>query len=274
MARKTGTTYGAIAGILGLFLGLGLVALVTIHSTPTTSTATVLSVHQPVYEFFAAKSGVQCEIVTNFSVHGPVVMNEITCYTNTPPRRVSLDDVGKVTKCNGMNCLANPGMDTPVLNPGTRVNSGHHFCVVTTGGVKCGNTSSATFTMSTKEVAVAGQHPIVLNVKVPIFEFFGPTASGIECEMNVPKGGGGTAQTLCISVTPPQRAVLSEDGTFTTCNGEQCLSNAGLGTMTLAANTHVHSGPFTCIAGRTAMRCTAKHHGGFELSASGSRAIR
>ncbi|MEI6700531.1 MAG: hypothetical protein WCL38_02095 [Actinomycetota bacterium] len=274
MARKTGTTYLAIAGILGLALGLGLVALVTFHSTPAVPPTTILTVHQPVYEFFASKSGVQCEILTDFSDGGPVAMNGITCYTNSPPRRVSLDDVGKVTQCRGMNCLANPGMGTPVLAANTRVFSGPHSCLVTADGVKCGNASSVTVTMTTEGSSVTGQHPVVLNVTVPIFEFYGPTRStGIECEINVPKTGADVAQTLCISVTPPQRAVLVEDGTFTTCNGEDCLSNAGLGTMTLVPNTNVHSGPFTCIAGRITMRCTSRNRGGFELSASGIRAI-
>ena len=273
MARKTGTSYVAVAGILGLFLGLGLVALVTFHSATTSAPATVLTVHQPVYEFFAAKSGVQCEIVTNFSDGGPVVMNEITCYTNTPPRRVSLDDVGKVTQCKGLNCLANPGIGTPVLASGTQVKSGPHFCLVLSEGVRCGNTSSATFTMSTQEVAVAGQHPIELNVKVPVFEFEGPMSSGIECEIFNPRSGDGTAQTLCITARPPQRAVLLTDGTFSTCNGEQCLSNAGLGAPTLAPNTRVHSGAFTCTAGSLTMRCTAQDRRGFEISRAVMNAV-
>ncbi len=273
MARNTGTTYVAGAGVLGLILGLGLVALVTFHSTPAPSPTTVLSVHQPVYEFFAGHRGVQCEILTDFSDGGPVAMNGVTCYTNSPPRRASLDDVGRIRQCTGVTCLANPGMGTPVLNPGTRIVSGPHFCQVTADGARCGNTSSVTFTMTTKGVTVSGQHPIVLSVKAPIYEFFGPTASGIECEINVPEGGAGVAQTLCISVVPPQRAVLAEDGTFTTCAGEQCLSNAGLGTLTLVPNTQVHSGPFTCIAGLTMMRCTSRNLGGFELSAAGTRAV-
>jgi hypothetical protein len=102
----------------------------------------------------------------------------------------------------------------------------------------------------------------VLIINEPVFEFFAPTSSGVECEMTL-------TSTLCITNSPAQRAVVSLDGTFTTCKGVECLSNAGLNTPTLANNTAVDNNHFRCTVGSDATSCVAKNHGGFTISKGG-----
>lgn len=57
-------------------------------------------------------------------------------------------------------------------------------------------------------------------------------------------------------------------GSYTTCTGEQCLSNAGLGTPTLAYGTATGVGPFVCESSTAGITCTADGKG-FRISRSG-----
>ena len=262
MARFAASKKILIGGIAMLALAAALVVVATLLGSTTTPAVATVSVNQPVYEFFAAHTGVQCEILTNFTDNGPVAMNSITCFTNQPARRVALDDVGNVVQCAGTQCLANPGLNTPYLKVGTRVVSGKHHCDVTAAGVRCGNSSSATFTMTPTVVTTHGLDPIQLAVSDKVFEFYAPASSGVECEIT-------TISTLCITNAPAQRAVLSAGGTLRTCKGVGCLSNPGLGTPTLLVNTVVHSGNFTCTAQAKSVTCQAKGHEGFTISKTG-----
>lgn len=57
-------------------------------------------------------------------------------------------------------------------------------------------------------------------------------------------------------------------GSYTTCTGEQCLSNAGLGTPTLAYGTATGVGPFVCESSTAGITCTGDGKG-FRISRSG-----
>jgi hypothetical protein len=61
---------------------------------------------------------------------------------------------------------------------------------------------------------------------------------------------------------------MSVTGTYTTCNGQQCLGNAGDGTPTLAYGTETGVGPFLCESATTGVTCTADGKG-FQISTSG-----
>ena len=273
MQKLSSAVQLGIGLVLGLVLGLVIVGSVNLTKTATTTVTTTtttrtVTVSEPVYEFFAGATSVQCEIVTNLAQQGPVPLNQITCFTNEPARRVALDDVGKINKCDGMTCLANPGLNTPYLAVGTKIASGNHHCEVVVNGARCGNATSATFTMTTKSITTAGQDPVVIPVSQPIFEFYatgpptGIAASAVECEMT-------TTSTLCLTTMPAKRAVVSADGTFTRCNGVNCLSNAGVGTPTVPEHSTVENSHFTCVVTAVNTTCRAKGHGGFSISTAG-----
>jgi len=267
MQKLSGAVQLALGLFLGLLLGLLIVGVANQpHSTPsttsTTTPSTTVVVHQPVYEFFASDTGVQCEIVTNLAAYGTAPLNNITCFTNEPPRRVTLTDVGKIDQCTGTQCMANPGLNTPHLSTGTNVVSGDHFCQVLRNGVRCGNASSVTFTMNGAGSVVPGPLTPYFSITQPVFEFFGTTASGVECEMTM-------TSMLCITTSPPRRAILDGKAQVSTCDGVECLSNPGLGTPTLLAGTRVENGIFNCSIHETSIECRYKDSSGFSMSKVG-----
>lgn len=110
--------------------------------------------------------------------------------------------------------------------------------------------------------------PVVTSVSCPstgsttVCEFYSPTRN-ISCEID-------PTEELCLTVSPPQAAHLHSDGTYTTCMGENCLSNAGLNTGILAYGTSTSNGTFTCVSRPSGMTCTASGKG-FTISTSGIR---
>jgi hypothetical protein len=266
MQKLSGAVQLTLGLVLGLILGFCVVGVANQpHATPSSTTTTLpkaVVVHQPVYEFFAGDTGVQCEIVTNLAQSGPVPLNDIACFTNVPPRRVTLTDEGKIEQCSCMQCLANPGLNTPHLSTSTTVVSGNHFCQVLRNGVRCGNASSVTFTMTGAGAVIPGPDAPFFSVTNEVFAFFGTTASGVECEMTM-------ESTLCITTTPPQRAILDGFAQVSTCDGVQCLSNPGLGTPTLLAGTRVTNGVFTCDVQALSVECRYKDGRGFSMSTAG-----
>jgi hypothetical protein len=93
-----------------------------------------------------------------------------------------------------------------------------------------------------------------------ICEFYSPTKK-VECQID-------TSSTLCLTVDPPRSVTLGPGGTYTTCTGESCLSNAGVGTGTLAYGTSTSIAPFACTSRPTGMTCTASGRG-FTISTAG-----
>ena len=73
----------------------------------------------------------------------------------------------------------------------------------------------------------------------------------------------------CVSGTPPQHVTMTPDGSFTTCAGTRCLSNAALGTPVLAYGSVTGVGPFRCLSATTGVICTVSSGRGFKISRSG-----
>lgn len=124
-------------------------------------------------------------------------------------------------------------------------------------------TAASPSTSSTATAAVTSVPCPSSTGPTTICEFYSPTKN-ISCEID-------PAAQLCLTVNPPQAAHLQPDGTYTTCTGETCLSNAGENTGILAYGTSTSNGTFTCVSRPTGMTCTASGKG-FTISASGIQA--
>jgi hypothetical protein len=96
-------------------------------------------------------------------------------------------------------------------------------------------------------------------------EFLSPSGN-ISCEIDYNPNGNKAA--YCETGTPAQSVTMSATGSYVTCTGEQCLSNAGIGTPTLAYGTETGVGPFVCESATTGITCTANDRG-FRISRSG-----
>jgi len=123
-------------------------------------------------------------------------------------------------------------------------------------------TSAASTPTSTTAPTVVTSVPCPSTGSTTVCEFYSPTRN-ISCEID-------PTEELCLTVSPPQAAHLHSDGTYTTCTGENCLSNAGVDTGILAYGTSTSNGTFTCVSRPSGMTCTASGRG-FTISTSGIR---
>jgi hypothetical protein len=101
-------------------------------------------------------------------------------------------------------------------------------------------------------------------------EFVSPS-NNISCEVDYHRGG--LTQAYCLTGTPAQSVTMGVTGTYTTCKGQQCLSNAGDGTPTLAYGTETGVGPFLCESATTGVTCTTTNGRGFQISRSGITSV-
>lgn len=99
-------------------------------------------------------------------------------------------------------------------------------------------------------------------------EFFSPSMN-ISCEIDAGFGPTTQSQTLCLTINPARSVVLKTDGTLTECTGQDCLSNAGENTPTLAYGQSITLGPFTCQSSTAGIRCTLQSGAGFLIATSG-----
>jgi len=269
MQKLSGATQLTLGLILGVLLGLSMVGVVSQENAPTPSTTSTTTftfptivVHQPVYEFFAANSGVQCEIDTNLAQSGTRPLNGITCFTNEPPHRVILTDKGKIEKCLGVECLANPGLNTPHLLEDTQVVSGSHSCQIFSTGVACGGPAPTTFTMYGDGTVLTHRRGYV-EVGPAGIGFSGTRASGVQCELE-------KTSIVCITITPPRQASLDGWGPVTSCAGVKCLS---IPTYELPSNdsvgTPIDNGFFSCVNFAASVECHDREGRGFSISKAG-----
>jgi hypothetical protein len=96
-------------------------------------------------------------------------------------------------------------------------------------------------------------------------EFVSPSGN-ISCQV-------GLTRALCLTGTPAQSVTMGITGSYTTCTGLQCLSNAGDGTPTLAYGTETGVGPFLCESATTGVTCTTTDGRGFQISSSGITSV-
>jgi hypothetical protein len=106
----------------------------------------------------------------------------------------------------------------------------------------------------------------------PVYEFYSPSHN-ISCEIDYATSGTPTDSVLCTTMSPTQSVVMSADGSLRTCYGEQCGSNAGLNTPTLAYGDSTGVGPFRCTSTLAAMICTVTSGKGFNISRTGITTI-
>jgi hypothetical protein len=96
-------------------------------------------------------------------------------------------------------------------------------------------------------------------------EFVSPSGN-ISCEVDYHRAG--LTKAYCQTGTPARSVSIGASGGYTTCTGQQCLGNAGIGTPTLAYGTATGVGPFRCESAVTGVTCLA-HGKGFRISTSG-----
>ena len=133
----------------------------------------------------------------------------------------------------------------------------------TSGTPATTSTTTSSSTTTTTGAAAVTSVPCPSAGSATVCEFYSPTRN-ISCEID-------PTTELCLTVQPPRAANLAADGTYTTCTGENCLSNAGLNTGTLAYGTSTSNGTFTCVSRQSGMTCTAAGRG-YTISTSGIQA--
>jgi hypothetical protein len=103
----------------------------------------------------------------------------------------------------------------------------------------------------------------------PNVQFFKAPSGNIECEIDFQRGGAPDG-AYCMSVNPPQHALIGPDGTLkAVCtNDMSCLSNGPVGEPVLPYGQSKGIGPFTCHSDQAGMTCTASGKG-FTISSSG-----
>jgi len=101
----------------------------------------------------------------------------------------------------------------------------------------------------------------------PNYEFLSPSGN-ISCEITYSPVSP-NSMAYCETNSPTQSVTMSADGSFKTCSGEKCGSNAGVGTPTLAYGDSTGMGPYRCTSTATGMICTATGGKGFKISTAG-----
>jgi hypothetical protein len=102
----------------------------------------------------------------------------------------------------------------------------------------------------------------------PVYEFYSPSQN-VTCEIDYGTGANSTQTVQCGTISPTRSVVLSADGSLKTCDGEQCGSNAGLNTPTLAYGDSTGVGPFICRSTLAGMVCAVTGGEGFSISRAG-----
>jgi hypothetical protein len=105
-----------------------------------------------------------------------------------------------------------------------------------------------------------------------ITEFYSPSKN-ISCEIDNNVGTSGTTAALCLTLSPPKSVTLKTDSSLTECTGQDCLSNAGENTPTLAYGQSITLGPFTCASSTAGMKCTLANGDGFLISSTATTAL-
>jgi len=147
-------------------------------------------------------------------------------------------------------------------------------------GVGTYNATRATPTTSTSTSTTVAT-PVSLDVrfgqavtstlrnKEPAFEFYGQTPSGakISCELNLAVQWSTSEDAYCVSIemNHVHSATLSASGKLSLCDGDQCGSNAGMNTPTLAVGSQILSGGFTCLVLSDSVACETTSHQGFNF---------
>jgi hypothetical protein len=101
-------------------------------------------------------------------------------------------------------------------------------------------------------------------------EFLSPSGN-ISCEVDYHRAGVPDL-AYCETVNPARSVTMGVTGAYKACAGQQCESNAGESTPTLAYGAETGVGPFLCRSATTGVTCTAGGKG-FLISTSGITAV-
>lgn len=138
--------------VLGVILALSATALSVVGASRTHSSISPqpdVTVHAPtsIYEFFAARTGVQCEM--GRADASWVKRDYAYCQSVATNISVSFEQGRDAKVCDDhVNCLGNPGLNTPRLPLGDVVGSGGLTCEIRADGVECRDAQGFGFTMT------------------------------------------------------------------------------------------------------------------------------
>ncbi len=149
-------------------------------------------------------------------------------------------------------CSSGPGMASTSTSTSTST---------TTASTPASTTTSSPTTTTVPGVPT----PFVAMQTATGGEFLSPSGN-ISCEVDFSPTNEGA---LCLTFQPPRSVNMTVDGTLTQCMGEQCLSNPGVGTPTLAYGTETGVGPFRCVSATTGITCTVTGGKGFLINTAG-----
>jgi hypothetical protein len=126
--------------------------------------------------------------------------------------------------------------------------------------------SAPTSSPPTTAAPVSIPNTTATTTTATIADFLSPTGN-ISCEIDYQRSGLAEG-AYCQTISPPQSATLSPDGSYASCTGSNCIGNPGIGTPTLAYGNSTQIGPFSCMSAPDGVTCTAAGRG-FTISRSG-----
>lgn len=141
MRRTVSILFTVVAILLGVLGALRNFQSGTAQPVPTLIAPTTI------FEFFAADTGVQCEM--GRADHDWVHHDYAYCQSASTLRSVSFSAGRSAKECGpSMGCLGNPGVGTPTVRVGDVVGSGSLTCAVTAQDVTCRDAVGNGFVMS------------------------------------------------------------------------------------------------------------------------------
>jgi hypothetical protein len=133
--------------------------------------------------------------------------------------------------------------------------------------------SAVTTTTAASTTSSTSQTSGTLVPQTPtITEFYSPSKN-ISCEIDNNAGSTAITSALCLTISPPKSVTLKTDSSLTECTGQDCLSNAGENTPTLAYGQSITLGPFTCASSTAGIKCTLANGDGFLISSTATTAL-
>jgi hypothetical protein len=137
-------------------------------------------------------------------------------------------------------------------------------------------TTAARSTTSSTSASTTSSTSVTSGTLIPqtptVTEFYSPSKN-ISCEIDNNVGAGATTSALCLTVSPPKSVTLKTDSSLTECTGQDCLSNAGENTPTLAYGQSITLGPFTCASSTAGIKCVLANGDGFLISSTATTAL-
>ena len=134
-------------------IGLAIVGASRTASSEATLPAITVTAPTSIYEFFAANTGVQCEM--GRADTSWVKRDYAYCQSVSANLSASFERGRDPKVCdNSGSCLGNPGLNTPRLHVGEVVGSGGLTCAIHRDNVLCRDAAGHGFEMSRDRISV------------------------------------------------------------------------------------------------------------------------